>query len=168
MLRHRPLPASGDPFYPSLNKTIPPPKPSRADGSAGTRPRSSVRGQQLCKAPSPPVSQAKGHFDTPRVTSLPSPAEATGKETPRWPPASARARGRAHAAPCQHSPLNRAQLQLKRRFKGGAATKIPPLDWNNSSAAPRGDRRHRLTGREAHAGFLHERTRVEGSPGSER
>lgn len=65
MLRHRPLPASGDPFYPSLNKTIPPPKPSRAGGTAGARPRSSVRGQQLCKAPSPSVSQAKGHFDTP-------------------------------------------------------------------------------------------------------
>lgn len=89
-----------------------PPKLWCAVGKAGTRLQSSACGQLLCKALTPPVSQAKRHFNTPRslLCSHLQKSQAKG-----------------HLAGCQHqhghvgepmsicqrSPLNRAQLQLK-------------------------------------------------------
>lgn len=173
MLQHRPLPAIGDPFYPSLNKTIPP-KPSRADGTLGRRLQSSVRGQQLCKAPSPPVSQVKGRYDTPRSLLCPPLQK---------PQAKRHLAGRQHqhgrageptlplasGLPLASSPLHRAQLQLKRRFNGGSY-KNPSLRLEqllrSALRGPQAPAPATLTGRKVHAGFLHECTRVEASLGS--
>ena len=145
-----------------------PPKPSRADGKAGTRLQSSAALQG--SFPTSVASQER-HFDTSRSL-LCSHLRKPQAETPRWLPALARARRRAQvwllaaAAACQHSPLNCAQLQLKCRFKDGSY-KNPSLRlekllrstlWGPQAAAPA-----MLTGRKVHAGFLHKCMRVQAS-----
>lgn len=97
-------PGPRDPFYPSLNTTIPP-KPWRAEGTAGRRLQSSVRGQRLCKAPSPPHKPRD--FSTPPGSLLCS--------DPRKPQA------KRHLAGCRHHHGHAGEPALPLAPKPGSA-----------------------------------------------